>query len=64
MSTLEMQLISLKETSESNSKRVEDLSSKLKQVMSLVFVKRFWLLDVYFACLLEIHYTYSLIYDV
>ncbi|TWW73489.1 Nucleoprotein TPR NPC-associated intranuclear protein [Takifugu flavidus] len=30
-SSLEIQLISLKETSESNSKRVEDLSNKLKQ---------------------------------
>ncbi|CAF91296.1 unnamed protein product, partial [Tetraodon nigroviridis] len=31
ISSLEIQLISLKETNESNSKRVEDLSSKLKQ---------------------------------
>lgn len=35
MSSLEIQLISLKETNESNIKRVEDLSNKLKQVMSL-----------------------------
>lgn len=65
MSSLEIKLISLKESSESNGKRVEDLSKKLKQVMLLllIMVPEFWLFDVHSAVVLpEINFTLSFNY--
>lgn len=65
MSSLEIQLTSLKETNESNIKRVEDLSNKLKQVRSLWSLSQdSYFFDLYYVCLLEIHYTFYLNDDV
>lgn len=63
MSSLEIKLISLKETSESNSKRVEDLSKKLKQVLLLLIMSQNSDYLMCFAVVLpEVHFTLSFNY--